>query len=75
MDVHALVSELTILKQRLSHFEEKYGIPSQDFYDALSSGRLSSYDECDETRADFSRWKGIYETWQRRRRKLDETAV
>jgi hypothetical protein len=42
---------------------------------------LSQYDAYDETRADFSRWKGIYETWMRRkesyrkqiqRRKLSE---
>ena len=25
------------------------------------------YDEFDETRTDFSRWKGIYETWRRRK--------
>ena len=47
--------------------EEKYGILSQDFYDALNVGKLSRYDEFDETRTDFSRWKGIYETWQRRK--------
>ena len=47
--------------------EQKYGILRQDFYDALNAGKLSRYDEFDETRADFSRWKGIYETWQRRK--------
>jgi len=31
------------------------------------SGKLARYDEYDETRADFSRWKGIYETWLRRK--------
>jgi hypothetical protein len=31
------------------------------------SGQLSHYDEFDETRTDFSRWKGIYETWLRRK--------
>ncbi|MCI0493496.1 hypothetical protein L0Z72_00705, partial [candidate division KSB1 bacterium] len=44
-----------------------YGILSEDFYTALMSGKLARYDEYDETRADFSRWKGIYETWQRRK--------
>lgn len=48
-------------------YEEKYGILSEDFYQALMSGKLEKYDEYDETRADFSRWKGIYETWQRRK--------
>jgi hypothetical protein len=51
----------------LTLYEEKYGILSEDFYAALMSGKLAHYDEYDETRADFSRWKGIYETWLRRR--------
>lgn len=31
---------------------------------AIMSGGLVRYDEHDETRSDFSRWKGIYETLQ-----------
>jgi hypothetical protein len=31
------------------------------------AGKLARYDDYDETRTDFSRWKGIYETWQRRK--------
>lgn len=31
------------------------------------SGQLSRYDDFDESRADFSRWKGLYETWLRRK--------
>jgi hypothetical protein len=46
---------------------EKYGILSEDFYAALTAGQLARYDEYDETRGDFSRWKGIYETWLRRK--------
>jgi len=37
----------------------------------LTSGELEQYDAYDETRADFSRWKGIYETWLRRKKKYD----
>ena len=40
---------------------------ARNFYTALMSGKLACYDEYDETRADFSRWKGIYETWLRRK--------
>jgi len=46
---------------------------SEDFHGGLTSGKLERYDEYDETRADFSRWKGIYETWLRR--KQDYTAL
>lgn len=72
MDRDELVLEMKQLERRLTLHEEKYGILSQDFYDLLSAGRLSRYDDFDETRADFSRWKGVYETW--RRRKMASTA-
>ncbi|MBS3932980.1 MAG: hypothetical protein KGZ35_01340 [Truepera sp.] len=72
MEVHELVIEMKLLERRLTLYEEKYGILSEDFYQALMAGKLERYDEYDETRSDFSRWKGIYETWQRRKRKYDE---
>ena len=67
MEIYELVIEMKLLERRLTLYEEKYGILSEDFYAALMSGRLARYDEYDETRADFSRWKGIYETWLRRK--------
>ncbi len=67
MDIYELVIEMKLLERRLTLYEEKYGVLSEDFYRAYSSGELSHYDEYDETRADFSRWKGIYETWLRRK--------
>jgi hypothetical protein len=67
MEIHELVIEMKLLERRLTLYEEKYGVLSQDFYDALVAGKLSQYDEYDETRADFTRWKGIYETWLRRK--------
>jgi hypothetical protein len=72
MEIQELVIEMKLLEHRLTLYEEKYGILSEDFYAALTSGKLAHYDEYDETRADFSRWKGIYETWLRR--KQDYTA-
>ena len=67
MEIHELVIEMKLLERRLTLYEEKYGVLSEDFYAALMSGKLAHYDEYDETRADFSRWKGIYETWKRRK--------
>jgi hypothetical protein len=66
MELHELVIEMKLLERRLTLYEEKYGVLSADFYQALMSGKLERFDEYDETRADFSRWKGIYETWFRR---------
>ena len=67
MEIHELVIEMKLLERRLTLYEEKYGVLSEDFYSALMSGKLSRYDEYDETRTDFSRWKGIHETWLRRK--------
>ena len=67
MEIHELVIEMKLLERRLTLYEEKYGVLSEDFYNALTTGKLARYDQYDETRADFSRWKGIYETWRRRK--------
>jgi hypothetical protein len=72
MEIHELVIEMKLLERRMTLYEEKYGVLSEDFYSALMSGKLSQYDEYDETRADFSRWKGIYETWLRRKQSYTE---
>ena len=72
MEIHELVIEMKLLERRLTLYEEKYGVLSGDFYAALMSGKLARYDEYDETRADFSRWKGIYETWLRRKEAYTE---
>jgi hypothetical protein len=67
MEIHELVLEMKQLERRLTLYEEKYGILSADFHAALTSGKLARFDAYDETRTDFSRWKGIYETWCRRK--------
>jgi hypothetical protein len=67
VDIHELVIEMKLLERRLTLYEEKYGVLSADFYAALTSGQLARYDTFDESRTDFSRWKGIYETWLRRK--------
>lgn len=67
MEIHELIVEMKMLERRMTLYEEKYGVLSEDFHSALVSGELSDYDTYDETRTDFSRWKGIYETWLRRK--------
>jgi hypothetical protein len=67
MEIYELVIEMKLLERRMTLYEEKYGVLSEDFYSSYMAGDLSHYDEYDETRTDFSRWKGIYETWLRRK--------
>ena len=71
MKLYELVIEMKLLERRLTLYEEKYGVLSEDFYTALMARKLALYDDFDETRTDFSRWKGIYETWQRRKSSYD----
>jgi len=72
MEIHELIVEMKLLERRLTLYEEKYGVLSEDFHAALMAGELERYDAFDETRADFSRWKGIYETWLRRKHAYTE---
>ena len=72
METYELVIEMKLLERRLTLYEEKYGVLSEDFFDALMAGELDEFDAYDETRRDFSRWKGIYETWRRRKTAYEE---
>jgi hypothetical protein len=72
MEIHELIVEMKLLERRLALYEVKYGVLSADLHSALMAGELDRYDEYDETRADFSRWKGIYETWLRRKQAYTE---
>ena len=72
MEIHELIVEMKLLERRLTLYEEKYGVLSEDFYTALMAGEMARYDEYHETRTDFSRWKGIYETWLRRKQAYTE---
>jgi hypothetical protein len=40
MEIHELVIEMKLLERRLTLYEEKYGVLSEDFYAALTSGKL-----------------------------------
>lgn len=72
MELYDLIVELKLLERRLTLYEEKYGLLSENFYRALMAGDLTAYDAQDETRTDFSKWKGIYETWLRRKKHYDQ---
>jgi hypothetical protein len=67
MEIYELVIEMKLLERRLTLYEEKYGVLSEDFYEAPMSGKLERFDAYDETRTDFSWWKGLFETWRRRK--------
>lgn len=41
MEPHELVIEMKQLERRLTLYEEKYGVLSEDFYTALMAGKTS----------------------------------
>src|SRR6266496_1892006 len=41
MEIHELVVEMKLLERRLTLYEEKYGILSEDFHAALLAGKLA----------------------------------
>lgn len=53
VDIHAL-------EQELLTFERKYGVRSETFYAAYSSGEEP---EDDQWVLDFGEWASVYQTW------------
>ncbi len=45
MEIYELVIDMKLLERRLTLWEEKYAVLSEDFYAALMSGKLARYDE------------------------------
>lgn len=44
MEIHEAIIEMKLLERRLTLYEEKYGVLSEDFYTSLMSGELARYD-------------------------------
>ncbi|RME45026.1 MAG: hypothetical protein D6796_11040 [Caldilineae bacterium] len=63
MTLKALISDMTRLEAELSRFEQKFGVKSDDFYRAITSGELDEFDALDEYRMDFVEWLSLYKTW------------
>ncbi len=57
MEIYELVFEMKVLERRLTLYEEKYGVLSEDFYDALMAGKFERYDAFDGLSvAFFEKW-------------------
>ena len=42
MEIHELIVEMKLLERRLTLYEEKYGVLSEDFYNALMGGGIGT---------------------------------
>ena len=67
METQQLIREIHWIEWQLRTFEQKYGVLSQDFFQAMESGQLSEFDDGEEPRfRDFLEWHGLYKLWQSR---------
>jgi hypothetical protein len=58
-----LLADMNRLQTEFSHFETRFGVKSQDFYEAMMGGDLDEFDALDEYRMDFIQWLALYKTW------------
>ena len=58
-----LVRDLSKLEAELSRFETRFGIKSQEFYQAMTRGDLEEFDALDDYRMKFVEWLALYKTW------------
>lgn len=67
MERQQLIREIHWIEWQLRIFEDKYGVLSQDFYQAMESGELSEFDDGEEPYFhDFLEWHGLYKIWLKR---------
>jgi hypothetical protein len=67
MELQQLIREIHWIEWQLRIFEDKYGLLSQDFYEAIESGQLSEFDDGKDPHFhDFLEWHGLYKVWLRR---------
>ena len=61
--LNELLKDMSKLETKLSRFETRFGVKSQDFYAAMMRGDLEEFDALDEYRMDFIEWLALYKTW------------
>ena len=67
-ELRELVNDIGAIEKQLRQFERKYGVLSDEFYQAFISGGLSEFDAYDEYRMEFLEWAALCQT----RQKLEE---
>jgi hypothetical protein len=63
MSLKDLLRDMGKLETNLQRFEARFGVKSQDFYDAMLRGELEEFDALDDYRMDFVEWLALYKTW------------
>ena len=63
MALNDLLKDMGRLAAQLQRFEARFGVKSQDFYDAIQRGDLEEFDALDDYRMEFVEWLALYKTW------------
>jgi hypothetical protein len=64
MELRELVREMHWIEWQLRAFEDRYGLLSRDFYQAMESGQLAEFDDDESPQfTDFLEWHGLYKVW------------
>lgn len=61
--LNQLVRDLNRLEADLGRFETRFGVRSEDFYQAMMRGDLEEFDAFDDYRMEFIEWLALYKTW------------
>jgi hypothetical protein len=65
-EIARLELALALARQRLTPFEEKYDISSEQFIDTMAAEDLEGRDD------EYVQWAGEYRLWQRLQQKLNQ---
>ena len=63
MELKELISDMAQLEIEFSRFEKIFGVKSNEFFQAMTTGKLEEFDALDEYRMDFVEWLALYKTW------------
>jgi hypothetical protein len=63
MGLKELIQNMAQLEADLRRFEERFGVKSGDFHQAITAGELDEFDALDEYRMEFVEWLALYKTW------------
>lgn len=75
MELQKLIREIHWIEWQLRVFEDRYGVLSPDFCQAMESGQLSEFDDGEDPHFhDFLEWHAMYKVWRRRQQTYHEQA-
>ncbi len=63
MALNDLLKDMGRLEAQLQRFEARFGVKSQEFYDAMQRDDLEEFDALDDYRMEFVEWLALYKTW------------